>query len=131
MTVESICAPSPIHESSVEWRAVCREHHNVLLEGAEAATQACVAELEPLLGVQSVRRRHGHLEFPTGATTLILREVSTLAMHEQSQLLDWWIAGLGRPRLVSTSSEPLFARVERGLFAEALYYKLNVILVRV
>jgi DNA-binding NtrC family response regulator len=115
----------------VEWRAVCRERHNVLVEGPNAAAEACLAELEPILGVQSVRRRHGHLEFPAGASTLILREVSTLAMHEQSQLLDWWIAGSRRPRLVSTSSEPLFARVERGLFAEALYYKLNVIFVRV
>jgi len=115
----------------MEWHAVCREHHNVLLEGPNGATEACLAEVEPLLGVQSVRRRHGHLEFPAGARTLILRDVSTLARHEQSQLLDWWTTGSDRPRVVSTSSEPLFARVERGLFAEALYYKLNVILVRV
>jgi transcriptional regulator of acetoin/glycerol metabolism len=123
--------PSLVHEP-MEWRAVCREHHNVLLEGPKAATEACLLELEPLLDVQSVcRGRHGGLEFPAGAGVLILREVSTLTMHEQSQLLDWCSAGSDRPRLVSTSSEPLFARVERGLFAEALYYKLNVILVRV
>jgi transcriptional regulator of acetoin/glycerol metabolism len=28
--------------------------------------------------------------------------------------------------VISTSSHPLFSRVERGLFAEPLYYRLNV-----
>ena len=124
--------PSLIHESSAEWRAVCRGHHNVLFEGRTAATEAFLLELEPLLGVQSVcTRHHNDLEFPAGGGPLILREVSTFTMHQQSQLLQWWIAKSGRPQLVSTSSEPLFACVERGLFAEALYYTLNMILVRV
>jgi DNA-binding NtrC family response regulator len=58
--------------------------------------------------------------------TLILDEVAWLTMHEQTQLLDWLEAASPRPRVISTSSHPLFSRVERGLFAEPLYYRLNV-----
>ena len=62
---------------------------------------------------------------------MILREISTLTPSEQSQLLDRLNAAPGHTQLVSTSSEPLFAHVEAGRFAEALYYKLNVVLMRV
>jgi DNA-binding NtrC family response regulator len=59
--------------------------------------------------------------------TLILDDVNTLTMQEQTQLFDWLNAASPRPRLISTSPHPLFPRVERGLFKEALYYRLNVI----
>jgi DNA-binding NtrC family response regulator len=59
--------------------------------------------------------------------TLIVDEVAWLTMQEQTQLLEWLEAASPRPKVISTSSQPLFSRVERGLFAEPLYYRLNVI----
>lgn len=121
-----------VDESSMEWRAVCLARQNLLLEGPKAATEAVLLELQPHLRAESAgARRHRRLERPDGEGAVILREVSTLTTSEQSRLLNRLNAAPGRSQLVSTSSEPLFAHVESGLFAEALYYKLNVILMRV
>lgn len=78
------------------------------------------------------RRPGAALPLPTAAArTLILHDAATLTMAEQTQLLDWLNAASPRPQVVSTSAQPLFAQVERGLFAEPLYYRLNVILIGV
>jgi transcriptional regulator of acetoin/glycerol metabolism len=48
----------------------------------------------------------------------------------QARLLEWLDAGDARRQVVSLSSDPLFARVERGLFSEDLYYRLNTVMVQ-
>jgi transcriptional regulator of acetoin/glycerol metabolism len=41
-----------------------------------------------------------------------------------------WLSAGGK-QVVSTTVDPLFARVARGLFDAALYYRLNTALIRV
>ena len=42
--------------------------------------------------------------------------------------LRWLENSIDQKQVVSTTVQPLFPLVERGLFAEALYYRLNVML---
>ena len=115
---------------AAECRAVYLQHHNVLLEGPETAVEAVLPLLQPGLREPVIwKHARGALELPTShAGALILQEVASLTIDEQARLLEWLEALTDRPQLVSTSSEPVFARVARGLFAESLYYRLNVVL---
>jgi len=63
----------------------------------------------------------------TSSGTLILHEVGALTEDDQLRLLAWLEQIDGRTRVVSTTAESLFARVEAGLFIEALYYRLNTV----
>jgi Sigma-54 interaction domain len=60
---------------------------------------------------------------------MIVREVQNLSEFEQAglmQLLDQG-AGVGRRRIIATSSASLFDRVGQGTFNETLFYRLNAI----
>ena len=130
----SLCQGEPFSSASAdEWRALHRQHMNVLLEGPETAVEAVVQRLWPRLRQPVMcKQRRAALALPTGEVgALILHEVGTLTIHEQTQLLEWLnTAGRG-PQVVSTSSEALFPRVGLGLFGEALYYGLNVLRIQI
>jgi len=49
---------------------------------------------------------------------------------EQTRLRRW-LDESPRARILSKASTPLFSQVVRGLFDESLYYRLNVILLRI
>jgi two-component system C4-dicarboxylate transport response regulator DctD len=107
--------------------------HNVLLEGPAAATEVALLLLQPHLRDPLVGHPlHSPFEHPEGTTgSLILRDVAALAASDQARLLVWLQgAGLG-VQVVSTTEQPLFALVAQGLFDAALYYRLNVLLLRV
>jgi hypothetical protein len=56
----------------------------------------------------------------------VLRDADSLNVADQQQLLDW-LAAPHRPRqVITTCATSLFAAVQRGTFAEALYYRLNM-----
>jgi len=117
---------------AVEWNAVCARHCSVLLEGSDTSTGAALQLLMPCLrGVVHRRERAGALELPARRVdTLIVQDVSSLLANEQRLLLAW-LAGDGqRTQIISTTTEPLFPLVQRGWFDERLYYRLNVVLLR-
>jgi hypothetical protein len=121
-------------QSYADWRIVCASHHNVLLEGPEAATAGVLLLLKRHLRQPVLRTRHGApLELPTAAVgTLILEEVAALSAKEQTRLLQWLDDDAHeRPRIVSTTARPLFPLLALGLFDAALYYRLNVMLLQV
>lgn len=62
--------------------------------------------------------------------TLVMEDVAALDAGEQTRLRHW-LDESPRARIVSTASIPLFSQVVRGLFDESLYYRLNVILLRI
>jgi transcriptional regulator of aromatic amino acid metabolism len=112
---------------------VYAHHVNVLLEGPETAIEPVVRQLLPHLRQPVVSIRSGTaLSLPDMEIgTLIVDEVRTLTMEDQAHLLEWLNAASSPPRVISTSSQALFPCVELGLFAVALYYRLNVILMRI
>jgi hypothetical protein len=105
---------------------------NVMLEGGTEATVAIVALLEPYLRGPIVRTRPGAFELelpPTG--TVVLEAVSELDGDDQSRMMRWLDDTNGCVQTISITTMPLFPLVVRGLFTEALYYRLNSILLRV
>jgi hypothetical protein len=116
----------------VEYRSLQTSRHNVLLEGPDAAIDAVVAVLMPYLA-EPVRAvpRGVPLELPAEQRgTLILRDVGALSEDDQKRLIQW-LDDARRPiQIVSTSSVPLFSVVARGAFDLRLYYRLNVMLLR-
>lgn len=65
------------------------------------------------------------------AGTLILHDVSALAVDQQHQLLEWLDWDGGRTQVVSTTPVSLVSRVDAGTFVERLYYRLNTVCVDV
>ena len=62
------------------------------------------------------------------AGTLILQGADALSACDQQQLLEWLEGDARATRILTTTHRPLFPLVESGNFLEALYYRLNVIL---
>ena len=130
--IERARCPSPLFEfgllCAAEWLGA---HHNLLLEGAETSTAPVLRLVAPNLRAPVMWTRPGApFELPASEVgALILEDVDGLSPVEQAQLLRWIEA---RPctKIVSTTAPPLFALVERGHFDVALYYRLNVILLR-
>jgi hypothetical protein len=116
-----------------EWRSVCNRHHCMLIEGPESVTETVLALLKPHLLTPVVwTGSQSPLEFPAGSCgALVLRDVTALGRREQLRLLAWLNAPRDRTQVVSTTPHPLFPWVVRGHFDEALYYRLNVIRLRV
>ena len=106
---------------------------NVLVEGPSRATDDVLLVLrqhlrEPLVSDLS----HAPLHLPDGATTpVILKNVEALTADDQARLLVWLQREGFGAQVVSTTERPLFALVTQGLFDAALYYRLNVLLLRI
>jgi transcriptional regulator of acetoin/glycerol metabolism len=60
---------------------------------------------------------------------LVLQNVSALSAHDQATIGRW--LDTHRTQLISTNPQPLFPLIALGLFDEALYYRLNVMLLGV
>jgi Sigma-54 interaction domain len=117
--------------STSEWHSVSTRQHNAIFEGPEHATEGLLLLLQPYLRTPAIwRRAPMPLELPThGCGALVLRNVCALGRREQTSLLRWLDAE--RKQVVSTTAHPLFPLIARGLFDEALYYRLNVMLMRI
>jgi hypothetical protein len=116
--------------STPEWVSLCAARHNVLLEGSDESTESLVLFLAPYLCRPVVwKPPHAPVALPSGACgALVLQNVGALSRPEQAELLRWLDNSTDRKQVVSTTVQPLFPLVERGLFDEALYYRLNIML---
>ena len=115
-----------------EWTTLCAKRHNVLLEGSAAATNATLLLLQPHLR-QPVAwsQPQTPLQLPSrDAGAFVLRDVAALSASDQARLLEWG-GSRSNTQIVSTTEGSLFALVVRGLFDATLYYRLNVMLLRV
>jgi hypothetical protein len=104
---------------------------NLLLIGPDAATRAYLDQ-QMALPPSSVRSCDGaELELPIEPVQgLVVRDVERLTRDRQDQLVEW-LSGPGyHTRIVATSGVPLYPMVERGEFSDALYYRINMITLR-
>jgi hypothetical protein len=116
--------------STPEWSRVCTRPHNAIFEGPEHVTETVLLTLAPYLRTPAIwTRAPTTLELPTDERgSLVLRNVSALDRHGQTALLRWLDADR---QVISTTPRPLFPLIARGLFDEALYYRLNVMLLSI
>jgi hypothetical protein len=117
--------------SAPEWHGVCTLRHNALFEGPPQATERVLTLLQPYLRQPTIwTSPPPPLELPTDdCGALVLRDVSAFDRHDQAALLRWLDGH--RTQVVSTTKQPLFPLIARGLFDEALYYRLNVTLLSI
>ena len=118
--------------SMAEWRSICSSRHNVLLEGPPGCTEAVLHLLKPYLDKPVTLKRSGApLELnPSKGGALVMHDIGAFSGAEQDRLLGWLDDPQSRAQVVCTTTEPLFPLIARGLFDETLYYRLNVILLK-
>jgi sigma-54-interacting transcriptional regulator len=128
------------HSNAIDWR-LARETHqdlqivglkrtNLLLLGAPGATSIILDMLELGRCEPILAWRPGQpLELPTPgrAATVIFHDIDKLTPADQLDVLSWLDHSVGRIRVVSTTREPLWPRVQMGVFSEVLYYRLNTV----
>ena len=121
------------HLAGFEWESLRTWRCNVLLEGPKHSTDALlglfVSDLRKPVLWNPIRTPYALLARECGA--LVLQNVAALNRTEQGNLRRWVEDSDPRRQVISTSARPLFPLVARGLFDEVLYYRLNVVLVRV
>ena len=116
--------------SSLEWRSACTRQHNVMFQGPAQATEGLLRLLDPHLRQPAIWKGAGTpLEIPIDECgALVLQDVSSLDRREQAALSRW--LGVRRTQVVSTTEHSLLPLIAGGVFDEALYYRLNVTLIR-
>jgi hypothetical protein len=108
---------------------VLRTQLNVLCLGTTKQASDFIAGLLPSLAEPIVLFDAAdslQLREPIG--TLILANATEMSMAQQVDLLARLEDSLQRTRLITTVGRPLFPEVEAGRFLDALYYRLNTIL---
>ena len=120
--------PSSVQLSPEVLRIITASNPNVLLTGTEEATGAFVHALMPHLRRPVESPSGDGLPVPNYAPgTLILRELETLDLEHQRQLLGW-LDGPGEgAQLISLATESLYPLVEKGQFLDTLFYRLNTV----
>lgn len=122
-----------LHGYQPEWRLLRQQSCNVLLEGTATDTEEVLRRLRPHIREPIVSHQPpATLELPSTETgALIVNDATALNRDEQGRLLAWMDDMGSQTRIISTSPRSLFALVEAGRFDAALYYRLNVMLLRV
>ena len=123
---------SAMSEASLLEQLLAREHRpNVLVECGTTAVSVVSSTL-----IRSCRepRQHYHLpcnfELPASSKgTLLLENVEALTPPQQMELHEWMTTGCLGMQVVSITAAPLATSVQRGEFLEALFYRLNVVLI--
>lgn len=111
--------------------AVQQFHPNLLLVGSEAQTESMLNSLRPALRQPLLEATCGKgLSLPAHEGTIVVREIAALDLVQQTALLQWLTDQVGRSQLVSVSSTSLFPLVERNVFLESLYYRLNTVILK-
>lgn len=108
-----------------DWHLLVTARPNVLLEGAHETTDLVVGEAMEWLPAPHATWCGAP---PRGdrPATLVVRSISALDGDEQRSLYEWLDAPGNRVQVISTTNEPLYPMVGRGVFLESLYYRLNV-----
>jgi hypothetical protein len=128
---EHSAAHRPAHPplaSEIELSIIRRSHLNVLLVGPRDSNERALSELLPACRTP-VCEPNPEFDMPIAAEgTFVLRRIEWLSLHRQRVLHDWLSRECGRIQVVSLASPRLFQLVSTGAFHEALFYRLNVVM---
>jgi DNA-binding NtrC family response regulator len=104
---------------------------NLLLVGTERqVTRLLRVAVADSSHAAVVRCQNGRLllpSMPSGAETIVIRDVDALTSEDQWKLCEWLDSRSDRTQVISTASAPLVPLVDSQLFNDALYYRLNVV----
>jgi hypothetical protein len=120
----------PASFSGGEWRMLRAARPNILIIGADEAVSPAVSAIVGVLPGAVARLAPNAPPPHDGvAEMLIMPDIAELTAERQREWLAWLDSVEGRrPQIVATSAVPLYPLVVSELFLEALYYRLNTIL---
>ena len=104
---------------------------NMLVIGPVALVEAMLSTTAMLLTPVCYWTSDVPLSTLGAERTVVIRDVATWCLDRQEALLTWLSQPNRRPQIIATSSIKIFPLVTQGLFLEALYYRLNTILLDV
>jgi sigma-54-interacting transcriptional regulator len=118
------------HDAAIDWHIARASQCRVLVAGAADAVEHSLAVLMPHLGPPvCCWTPDTSLPSPRDVKTLVIRNVDALSAIRQRELLLWLEqAAVAQTRVISTTTVPLFQHVTAGLFLDALYYRLNTVM---
>jgi hypothetical protein len=121
---------SALQHAALDWHIARASRFHVLIAGAADAVEQSLEVLMPhLTPPVCCWTPDAFLPSPGHVKTLVIRDVDALSAERQRDLLSWLDQAAAAPtRVVSTTTIPLFQRVAAGLFLDALYYRLNTVL---
>ena len=109
-----------------EWLALRCDPRGILLIGAGEQTSRVIAGLLPAWPAPIEIGQASTVMPDSAVRTLVLQDAGEMSLARQTALLEWLDAA-GDRRVITTTRQSLFPRVESGLFSSALYYRLNMI----
>jgi hypothetical protein len=123
--------PPPAHVAiqAGDWNTFVASRANAIIVGTEEAALGVWTAMWPSLKKPIHWVEAERLSLPRRpAGTLILQGADALTASDQRGLFEWLEGDACATRILTTTRRPLFPLVEGGSFLEALYYRLNVVL---
>jgi len=124
-----IPAPARLAILASDWEALVATRANTVVVGNEDAALGVWTAVWPTLQKPIYWVDADRLSLPRqSAGTLILRGAHALSPSAQQQVFEWLDRDARATRVLTTTPHSLFPLVEDGSFLEALYYRLNMLL---
>ena len=121
--------PTRLAIPASDWETLVLTRANTVVVGSEDAALSVWTAVWPTLQKPIYWADADRLSLPRhSAGTLILQGAHALSAFDQQQVFEWLDRDARATRVLSTAPYPLFPLVEGGLFLEALYYRLNMLL---
>ena len=125
----TVPAPTRLAIPASDWQALVATRANAVVIGHEDAALRVWTAVWPTLQKPIYWVEADRLSLPRQpAGTLILQGAHTLTASAQQQVFDWLDRDAHATRVLTTTPQALFPLVEGGTFLEALYYRLNMLL---
>jgi hypothetical protein len=116
---------------SNDWAVFRSAHPHALLIGSEASARAVIARLHQYLRAPLLHwRPRTRTAPPPTAGTLVIWDVRALDRMQQAQLLAWMDSHIEDGQVISIAPAPVFTLALREEFLDTLYYRLNVLCLR-
>jgi hypothetical protein len=125
----TVPAPTRLAIPASDWEALVATRANAVVVGHEDAALGVWTAVWPTLQKPIYWVEADRLSLPRqSAGTLILQGAHALTASAQQQVFDWLDRDAHVTRVLTTTPHALFPLVEGGSFLEALYYRLNMLL---
>jgi hypothetical protein len=112
-----------------DWEALIATRVNTVIVGHEDAALGVWTAVWPTLQKPIYWVEADRLSLPRqSAGTLILQGAHALSASAQRRVFDWLDLDAHSTRVLTTTPQALYPLVESGAFIEALYYRLNMLL---
>jgi hypothetical protein len=125
----AVPVPARLAIPASDWEALVATRANTVVVGQENAALGVWTAVWPTLQKPIYWVEADRLSLPRqSAGTLILQGAHALTASAQQQVFDWLDRDAHATRVLTATPQALFPLVERGTFLEALYYRLNMLL---